>query len=583
MIIKKRSVKALFLAAALAAIAVIPLSACKDENDGPVNTDKPSFTFLKAEGESVKNADGEEVYLRGVNAGGLFVTEHWMTGFAYTTPSNDYKSLTQTFIERFGEDKTKKLWAEYRANWWTELDFQNCAEMGMNVIRLPFTYMNVDFDALKVGEDGEQYKYAGVNYDFSDLDAFVEGAAEYGMYTILDLHGAYGSHNGQDHSGEIIGNASAVDFYSNRQKKDLTIKLWSELSKHFKDNPHVAGYDILNEPGEKAGITFEPHWAFYDEVYRAIRQTGDEHIVILESCWDGKDLPAVSRYGWKNCMYSFHHYSNNNKNDEENILAHGISWNEKIEDITNQNFGVPINMGEFTSYTSAGKWEYTLDLLNRLNWHWTSWTYKIWGNMPWGVVNVRGDNADKVDAVADEYEDILKKFKKLRTDGDAVKKYTFSSRDEQGLPITLESVLQRFCTAPAQTERLEEGDYLFYSDAGYLSANGMAGGKKVLNFSEDFYTGITVRISYHPSNDGSAYITYNSQRVGVLTLGGTKYLNLNSPSNTNDVSARFSPVKCGEGWAFVSLSACKYLTVDENGLLCASASTIDDAVVFNIY
>ena len=66
------------------------------------------------------------MYLRGTNAGGLFVTEHWMTGFQEgKTDSNDYKSLTETFITRFGEKKTQSLWAEYRANWWSDADFKN--------------------------------------------------------------------------------------------------------------------------------------------------------------------------------------------------------------------------------------------------------------------------------------------------------------------------------------------------------------------------------------------------------------------------------------------------------------------------
>lgn len=575
MIIKKRNFFSVLLIAVLLLSAILSLAACDlfkrspdDETPDPPTSDE--LTFLKAEGESVKNANGEEIYLRGVNVGGLFVTEHWMTGFAYTTPSNDYRSLTQTFIERFGEEKTKDLWAEYRANWWTEQDFENCADMGMNVLRLPFTYMNVDFAAVT------SYEHAGESYDFSALDDFVAKAAEYGMYTILDLHGAYGSHNGQDHSGEIIGSASNVTFYSDRQMMDLTVKLWSELSKHYKDNPYVAGYDILNEPGEKAGLTSERHWNFYDEVYDAIRENGDEHIVIFESCWDGKDLPQPSVYGWENCMYSFHHYTNNNTNNDENILAHNLSWNEKIEGITKQNFGVPIFMGEFTSYTSVGKWDYTLDLLNHSNWHWTSWTYKVWGNMPWGIVNIRGDNDDKVDAVSDDYDVILNKFKILRTDSASATKYTFSRTT-----TTLESLFTRYCNAPAQTEKLPAGDnYLFYSDDGYLAYNGSVNRTSVFNLSDNFYDGRTMKLIYHPSNDGSVYLTSNTQYMCVFTSGGTQYLTLKSLSNTADSDARFYPVQYEDGWAFVSWSTCKYISVDANGLLIASASTVDQATVF---
>ena len=567
---KKRNVIAILLFVAMLIATLTSLMSCKKTEEPPVEPVEPTepkeMTFLKVNGGAVKDASGEEIYLRGVNVGGLFVTEHWMTGFAYTTPSNDYKSLTQTFIDRFGEEKTKELWAEYRANWWTEVDFQNCADMGMNVLRLPFTYMNVDFDAIT------SYEHAGENYDFSDLDAFVSKAAEYGMYTILDLHGAYGSHNGQDHSGEIIGNVSDVHFYYDKQLMDLTVKLWSELSKHFKDNPYVAGYDILNEPGEKAGLTSERHWDFYDKVYKAIRQNDDEHIVIFESCWDGKDLPQPDVYGWENCMYSFHHYTSNTKTDEANILAHNLSWNEKIEGVTKQNFGVPIQMGEFTSYTSVSKWDYTLDLLNRLNWHWTSWTYKVWGNMPWGIVNIRGSAADKVDAVNDEYEDIVNKFKILRTDGASAQKYTFS-----GTNVTLESVFKRYCNAPSQTERLPEGNYLFETDEGYLAFNGVQNGRTVVNISDNYYAGIMLNLTYHPSNDGSVFLTVNS--LYMCALDGSSYFTLKSLSSPTKSNERFFPVKYEDGWTFVSYATCKYLTVT-NGLITASATTIEKATVF---
>ena len=384
--------------------------------------------FLKTDGKDVVTEGGEKVLLRGTNAGGLFVTEHWMTGFeSGRTESDDYKSLTKKFIERFGEEKTKRLWEEYRANWWTDADFKACADMGMTVIRLPFTYMNVDFDAIS------SYENAGKNYDFTALDEFITRAAEYGLYTVLDLHGAYGSQNGQDHSGEIFDNAADVDFYYNEKMQALTVKLWGALSKHYKDNPAVAGYDILNEPGEKGGATSERHWKFYDKVYKAIRAEGDEHIIMFEACWEWYNLPAPAKYGWKNCIYSFHHYVD----DKLSVAEHADNWEKKLSGIADQNFGLPLQMGEFTAYDSTKKWEQTLGLLNDGGWHYTSWTYKTWGNMSWGIVNVNGV---KVDAAKDGYSEILAKFKKLRTEYG--RKYSFKDSGatlEQILKDSLES------------------------------------------------------------------------------------------------------------------------------------------------
>ena len=43
-------------------------------------------------------------------------------------------------------------------------------------------------------------------------------------------------------------------------------------------------------------------------VYKAIRAEGDEHIIMFEACWEWYNLPSPAKYGWKNCIYSFHHY-----------------------------------------------------------------------------------------------------------------------------------------------------------------------------------------------------------------------------------------------------------------------------------
>ena len=418
--------KNIFIKAVAAVLACAAVAACGCADSGNAgnagNTGNTGNTggggdlpMVTTDGEKLVDEQGNEVIMRGINAGGLFVTEHWMTGFNKSNPKNDYLSLSRTFISRFGEEDTKRLWEEYRSNWWTEEDFENCAEMGINVIRLPFTYMNVDFAAITDLEN------AGQSYDFSALDEFVEAAAEHGIYTILDLHGAYGSQNGQDHSGQIFDTAEEVTFYENEQLISLTVKLWGALADHFRTNSNVIGYDILNEPGEKAGLTEKRHWDCFDRIYDAIRATGDRHIVIFESCWDGANLPQPSEYGWETCIYSFHHYSGDNISYEQFCE----SWNSKIAEIESWDFGVPLYMGEFTAYGKEARWwDYALSLLNEHGWHWTSWTYKVWGSMAWGVVNVPNDGAYKVNPDDDGYEDILAKFGHLDTSGCV--RYTFS-------------------------------------------------------------------------------------------------------------------------------------------------------------
>ncbi|MCM1289879.1 MAG: cellulase family glycosylhydrolase [Corallococcus sp.] len=417
-----------------------------------------SNPMLHAVGTKVVDAKGNEVFLRGTNVGGLLVTENYMSAFEDST-GQDYYTIKKALLSRFGKEKSDALWKIYRDNWWSDLDFQLCKDMGMNVLRLPFTYMDVDSAAL----DG--LSHAGQNYDFSILDDFVERAAKYGMYVILDLHGAYGSHNGQDHSGQILG-AGQVDFYSNETKIALTVKLWSALAEHFKDNVTVAGYDILNEPGENGGwindtVGNAPHWDVFDRIYQAIRKTDVYHIVIFESSWGANNLPMPDVYGWKNCMYSFHHY--NNITNDPNAFA--ASYDEKLAELTNKNFGVPLQMGEFTAYYTESQWTYAFEALNGNNFHWCSWNYKVntTGDSSWGIINK--NFSSRINVETDSYDSIAQKFAANKTVGTG-EYYKFSSGH------TLASLYGDALGKPSLNSAISDVSVVTKDGKAYLAING---------------------------------------------------------------------------------------------------------------
>jgi len=375
------------------------------------NDDYGSFSandYIKASGNKLVNAKGEEIILKGVNLGGYLVIEQWMCAFKNSSSYShlDHKTVTEIFLTRFSKEKTVELWQYYRDNFFTDYDFQLCSDLGMNVIRLPFTYMNVDPEYNNVPKiDGEKY-------NFQILDDFVYKASQFGIYTILDLHGAYGSQNGQDHSGEIL-TRDEVDFYSNEEKQSKTTDLWKALAKHFKGNPAVAGFDILNEPGEKAESTSERHFIYFDKVYDAIREIDKDRLVIFESCWDGVNLPNPSIYGWENCMYSFHNYSSITDDPTANLN----NFITKLDGVENMNFNVPLYMGEFTCYSLKDSWKKVLDLLEARKWSYTPWTYKLnrindTAYSGWAIFYSKGE---RVIPDEDSYEAIKDKFYKLDT------------------------------------------------------------------------------------------------------------------------------------------------------------------------
>lgn len=421
--------------------AVMPIL-CISCSAPPVDTEYKigvfdSGDFLKVEGEKLVNRRGETVVLRGTNVGGYLVIETWMTAFSSNSSlKGDHKTFTACFTERFGKNATLELWEYYRNNFLTEQDFIYFKQMGMNCIRLPFSYMNVDPLYNNVEE------IPGQKFNFRLLDEFIQTAADYGIYTILDLHGAYGSQNGMDHSGELLP-AEQVDLFTNQEKMRQNIDLWVALSKHYKDNPAVAAYGTMNEPGGKVGgsigFTSKLQWNFFDELYFEMRLADPGHIIMFESCWEGENLPYTARYNWENVIYSFHSYSGSND--------YGVNKEKtdfRVDGIVKMKFSdVHKHIGEFNCYANEESWKYTLGRFNQLGWSWNSWTYKLnvvndGDYRGWGIVYTK---AAGVVPETDSYDAIKEKWSRIKTTDPGMFMVTFDSGK------TLFDIMKEMCTA----------------------------------------------------------------------------------------------------------------------------------------
>ena len=340
------------------------------------------LTMLHTEGQEIVNAAGESVMLRGVNVGGWLVQEGWMNLTNASCQTESFKVLD----ERFGREVREHLFKVYEDNYLSEADFDNIRALGMNVIRLPFAWWNILNDDGTLKEDA-----------FARLDWLVEKCAKRGLYVILDLHAARGSQNNQDNSGEMNGS----QLWENETYQDQMVYLWKCVAAHYNGNPAVAAYDLLNEPGGDLKSTGVVQWEYFDRLYEAIRSVDDEHMIMVESCWDPEDLPAPERYGWENVVYQYHWYKWNADND---YWAQKLNVDVKLHKMAKTSHPVPGFLGEFTLFQSLDAWEYALRTYSEAGLGWTIWTYKVTGNSTWGLYNVFGEKADIYQDSAEEIE-----------------------------------------------------------------------------------------------------------------------------------------------------------------------------------
>ena len=407
--------KKFFAFAALAAVlitAFIGFAAC---NDKPSDTALP---MLSAVGEDIVDADGNAVVLRGTNFGGWLVQEGWMC----PTDQTDTLSTDMTLYSRFGKEKAEALIAAYQESWITEEDFKTVKELGLNVVRVPFTYMNVYHHLSDEGELLHPDEFTLREDPFERLDFALEMCKKYGLYLILDMHGAVGSQNGSDHSGDT----SRTNLYAGTELgeayREKTAELWALVAEHFAGESNVAGYDLLNEPTRASGAT---QWDYYDVLYKAVREADPDHMIFIEATWEPNNLPSPEDYGWENVVYEYHHY-NWDYNNQSNKSFYTF---KKLLGNTHK---VPSLIGEFNAWgdssRSTGKRDQTdleanagvLEFYNGEGWHWTTWTYKVVGTLRdsnWGLFNASTllKDVTKIDPETDSYEDILAAWSSVDT------------------------------------------------------------------------------------------------------------------------------------------------------------------------
>ena len=330
----------------------------------------PEFSFISVKEGVTVTESGAPIVLKGCNLGNWFLLEMWMLD--RSKDLRDQREFESVLTERFGREKKDSLMELYRANWITERDFPIVRSFGFNVVRLPFDYSLLMDDARPMELKPDAFKW---------LDAAVEMAARNGLYTILDLHGVPGRQS-FDHT---TGWAGQNKLWDNEEFKKQTVWLWKQIAEHYKDQPAIAAYDLINEPfGDGKSDDHGPALAaLTDEIYKAVRLVDQRHIMILNGTTRGVGCYGnPSDHGWQNVMFAEHYYpgvlaSSPSFEPHRNLVNREMPYNERVF----KQMGVPLLIGEFNVvFRFLGGpvlMRQYYDLYASKGWWATMWSYKL--------------------------------------------------------------------------------------------------------------------------------------------------------------------------------------------------------------
>lgn len=329
-----------------------------------------SAQFVHTRQKQIVDAKGKPFLIHGTNLGNWFMPEGYMWDFEGGPQSP--REIEALVTELIGPDKAADFWHRYRENYITRQDIHLLHEAGFNTIRIPIHYKF--FEAEK-------------SEGFTLLDRVIQWSHQEGLYVIIDMHAAPGGQTGAN----IDDSYGYPWLYDSPGEQAHLVAIWQRIARHYKDNPTILGYDLLNEP-----IPHYPSLAplnpklepVYKKLTTAIRQVDTRHILFLGGAqWDS-NFSVFHQPFDNNSAYTFHKYWSKT---DISVIQQYLDFRDR--------YNVPIWMGESGENTDEWIAQF-VTLLNNNDIGWTFWPYKKMSKTSAIVTVSPPDGWDKIVAFA---------------------------------------------------------------------------------------------------------------------------------------------------------------------------------------
>ncbi len=321
--------------------------------------------FVHASGKKVMDVNGQELILRGHAPGGWMIQEPYMMEIS----ANSQHEIRAKIQSLLGEENTAAFYRKWLANGFRKEDVRLLAEMGFNSIRLPMHY---NLFTLPIEEEPERGANTWLETGFRMVDDVLSWCKEYGIYLILDMHGAPGGQGKDTNISDY--DPAKLSLWESADNQDKLVALWVKLAERYANEPCIAAYDLINEPnwafdGDNANGCADcqnaPLWELYKRLIKAIREVDKNHMLILEgNCWcnNYNGLPSVKLWDNNLCLQFHKYWSMNTQAAIQFIL-----------DLRNSK-NVPVWCGE--SGENSNHWYADAVRLleaNGIGWSWWTW------------------------------------------------------------------------------------------------------------------------------------------------------------------------------------------------------------------
>lgn len=261
--------------------------------------------------------------------------------------------------------------------------FRTLGAWNVNLIRYQ---MNPGLNVKPAADISTPEKYlAWIDSEIKRLDELMPLFKQYKIKVVIDLHTGPGT--------EI--NSVASNILGKSTDLGTLEEAWRKMAAHYRGNPQIYGYDLLNEPVAEnylSGVE-NPWLAISARLVKAIRAVDPDTPIITEPDFSNTRLLAD-----KNIVYSPHFYSPHAYTHQGALgqvrwsypgVIDGVYWDKEQLRVSmkdaiefQKKYNVPIFVGEFSVINWAkGGDQYlkdTIDLFEEYGWDWTYHAFREW-------------------------------------------------------------------------------------------------------------------------------------------------------------------------------------------------------------
>ncbi|PPQ95225.1 hypothetical protein CVT26_014916 [Gymnopilus dilepis] len=242
--------------------------------------------------------------IRGVNIGGWLVLEAssptnlptadlnltstsvqpWITPSVFESTGNTNIVDEFTLGQLLDPQTAQNILTNHWETWITEDDFAQIAAAGLNHVRIPIGYWSIPLNSSSTSQSTSTAPYTTGAWPY--LLKALSWAQKYNINVILDLHGAPGSQNGYDNSGQRTSNPVWALNPSNVSRTIDTLKFLAE-----EVGDQISVLELLNEGAGFLGS----NWAstirqFFGTAYGTVRSAvGNDLNIMIGDAFLGVD------------------------------------------------------------------------------------------------------------------------------------------------------------------------------------------------------------------------------------------------------------------------------------------------------